>query len=90
VEVIYETTAILSALGALACVRLEVRSVFAVQSDIEGFSKQELTPCIQSCSGEKFISYRTPPHRQPPVTLWGVISIDVAAIMLIETQKSLL
>jgi hypothetical protein len=60
---------------------------YLVTKIIEGVLGRELTPRFQSCSDEKFISYLTPPHKQPPVTFWGVLSIDVAAMMLIDTES---
>jgi hypothetical protein len=56
-QVVYETAAVLSALGALARVALEERlDGFAVQ--VEGKTASRLrspTPCSQSWSGEKSI-----------------------------------
>jgi hypothetical protein len=54
---------------------------------VRGFENGEHTPRFQSCSGLKLISYLTPPHRQPPVIFWGVICIDVVAMMLIDTES---
>jgi hypothetical protein len=49
--------------------------------------KKRLTPRFQSCSGEKFISYRTPPQRQPPVIVSGLLSVAIKAATVLENLR---